>query len=648
MSDNALVDAVVADTEDDDAFVRATLASIDALEAPEARPAPPRLLVTKISFDGTYPAGLGGAAFHYERTINTGVYLWKAPNLRGKSTVLRAIKWALTGTFASDARATQGWIGAVQLEFLLGDTSHRLRFTRGGPRQHDGAIERRDGDQWTEIRVFHNQGQHIGAVREFFSSAFGLDQLAWTQRIANSLETTEGHATWGTYFNGFFLDEQTYGDLVVPQLAPGAVNQKVFAALLGLPEVTRLNHIQIALDALNSRVEVARVVRGSHGGSEASLDKAKRELEKELENVRSRLDAQPKQTDLQAALRASDEAQDAFVKARRLLAEVREEVTLREASLHHAEARCRMLKDSVEFRLFFNGIEVTHCPRCERSVGDEEMKRELDRHLCRVCGHDVPREDDDEVEALRDELDHAEEERGAAQDGVAKSVRAEESAERAYAKAQDALREASRILDAATTGAAPLLARRDELNLELGKLAGRLESMKVATAEELERLRNIYEAARRHLLEQQDAGGAATLEAFQTTATELAHRFGLTDIESIRYDRERTLRIMQAGEERTYGAFSGGGQQRLKIAIFVALAVLSCSRPEVRHPRILIIDSPAGHEMVEKDVVSVASALRQLEAEHAADLQVLVASARDPLEEATVKGKREIHPGYLF
>lgn len=648
MTDDPLLAAVQAATDDDGPTIRETLAKIEVLDLPSARPLAPRLLLTKIAFDGRKPAGLGGADFHYERDLTTGVQLWKAPNLRGKSTVLRTIRWALTGGVANDARATQDWITATQLDFTLGGTAHRIRFTHAPARLHEGAIERRDDDSWSALCTFGSQQQHMEAARDFFAAAFGLDRLSWTQHKANSLETTEGHATWGTYFNGLFLDEQTYGQLVAAPALPGGVNQKVIAALLGLPDLVRINRLQQALDGLRVRGDVAKVVRASHGGSEASLARAKRVMEEELVELRARLDAQPKQTDLQAALKVSDAARAAFVTAIGKVADLSEEAAARAAAVSNAEARCRMLKDSVEFRLFFNGIEVTHCPRCERAVGEAEKQREAAEHACRVCGRDVPTEGDDGVASLRDELEQAERDRSADQEESAKSTRARDAAERAQERAREAVDATAAALDAVTVGAAPLLERRDELNVEIGKLQGRLEGMRAATDEELERLRVIYQAALAHLLARQEQDGAETLDAFRTTATHLARQFGLADVEHITFDRDRALKIVQAGEDRTFGHFSGGGQQRLKIAVLLAIALLGASRPESRHPRLLFIDAPAGHEMVKSDEVAIAAALRDLEERHGAEIQVLLASAHDPLVEATVPEKRAVTKGYLF
>lgn len=648
MTDDALLAAVVDATGDDEPTVRATLTQIDVLDLPSARPPAPRLLLTKIAFDGRKPAGLGGEGFHYERDLTTGVQLWKAPNLRGKSTVLRTIRWALTGGVATDARATQDWITSAQLDFTLGGVDHRIRFTHAPPRQHHGTIEQRTDDGWTPVRTFTSNQEHGEVAREFFSEAFGLDRLSWTQHKANSLDTTEGHATWGTYFNGLFLDEQTYGQLVAPAALPGEVNQKVIAALLGLPDLVRINRVQQAIDRLRVNSDVAKVVRGSHGGTEASLRRAKEGFEAELVQLRARLDAQPKQTDLQTALRASDEARTAFVSAIGKVAALNEEVSARAAAVSATEARCRLLKDSVEFRLFFNGIDVTHCPRCERAVGEAEKQREVSEHACRVCGQDVPTESDDEVAALRDELKQAEEDLQTARDDAAKTTRARDAAERAHEKAREAVDATALALDAVAIGAEPLLERRDALNVEIGKLEGRLEGMRAPTDDELESLRRIYRAALAHLLGRQDEDAAATLAAFEATATDLAHRFGLTDVERIAFDRERTLKIVQAGEDRTFGHFSGGGQQRMKIAVLLAIALLGASRPEVRHPRVLFIDAPAGHEMVGVDAVAIAAALRDLEARHGAEVQVLLASASEPLKEATVPEKRAVTKGYLF
>ncbi len=648
MTDDPLVDAVVGATGEDAATVREILGAIDVLEIPPPRPPAPRLLLTRIAFEGKKPAKLGGEMFQYERDLAGGVNLWKAPNLKGKSTVLRTIRWALTGGVGTDARTTQDWITSATLDFSLDSVAHRIRFTHAPPRQHEGSIERAREGGWEPIATFRSQTQHEVMTRQFFADAFGLDRLSWTQHKANSLETTEGHATWGTYFNGLFLDEQAYDELVGGVGPVGNVGPKVLAALLGLSDLVRINRLQLARDGLRVQGEAAKIARAVHGGTEASLSKAKNTLEEELLALRERLAAQPKQTDLQAALAESDAARSALVAATGKVADLTEEVRARAAARAAAEAQRRMLQDSVEFKVFFNGIEVTHCPRCEQPVEEAAKAREASEHACRVCSRAVPSETDDDVAALRDELTAAEKRMTQSQDAEQRTSRQLETAERALDGARERVDAAALALQAVTIGTAPLLDRRDQLNQSIGQLQGRIESMRVPTDAEMDQRDRIYVAAVEELQARQAAEDRALLDAFTATATDLAHRFGMPDIERVAYDRDKIVRIVEAGEDKTFEKLSVGGQQRLKIAILLAIALLAKKRDEVRHPRVLFIDAPGGHEMVAADVAAIAKALRGLEREQGDDVQVLVACALDQIIGATVKAKSDIRDGYLF
>lgn len=648
MTAEALVLAVRQATGLENDLVRSELTAIDVLEEAPTRPRAPRLLLTKISFDGALPVNRGGRAFHYERDLAGGVNLWKAPNLRGKSTILRSIRWALTGGVGGEARKPQDWIQAVMLEFTLDGVAHRIQFTHVPPRAHDGAIERWDGRAWVTVESFKSQAAHDAVTRLFFARAFGLDRLSWTQHKANSLEVTEGHATWATYFQGLFLDEQSYDELIGGVGPVGKVAAKVLAALLGLPEVVRLNRLQLALDGLNITSERAKLARAEHGGTEVSLAKARDTLSAELQSLMTRLDAQPTQTDLQSALQASDAARAAFVLATGAVADLEEEVSTRAAARAGAAAQRRLLQDSIEFKIFFNGIEVTHCPRCEQEVDEEAKARESTQRVCRVCTRAVPGETDDAVAALRSELEVAEQRVAEAQQAEDAATRRLDSARRALEKSRADLGKAREELQAASVGAAPLLERRDELNMQIGQAQGRLGALRVPTDAELEQRRTIYLAAQRELKAAQDRDSADLLEAFSRRAVQLAHDFGLSEVQEVRYDPDHTVLITEAGERTTFEKFSGGGQQRLKIAILLAVAILALERPEVRHPRLLFIDAPGGHEMIEDDAAAIARALRTLDGQHSGDVQVLVASALDELVEATVPAKRHVASDYLF
>lgn len=644
MKPDELVEACVHASGVDEPTVRKILARAQLLEDVSPLPPPVRLEIRQVQIEGRKP---DGTVFPYSRDLASGIWLWNAPNLKGKTTVLRCIQWALTGDAGS--LATKDWITAVQLTFAVDGDVHRVSFQRAGHR-HEGKLEQAGVDAaWKVVTPFTSEAQHQRVVRDFFEARLGLARLEFVQRQAKSIKTTIGNVNWATYARALFLDEHEYGDLLLPPIYAGEQSQKILGAFLGLPDLVLVNRGEFALDQARIERERAELVAEKAGG-EPKLAQERQRLRVGLEKIQTELLAEPEQTELAIALRKQEQAKAALQAAVAVEADAEAEFNAREQTIAAARSEDQMLQDAIVFRRFFNGIEVSHCPRCERPVESGARQRERDTGSCRVCSRAVPSTSEDRVNelvqeraALAKQIDELVKDRDAAEKRLA-------TAQKRRAAAEPEWRDASDQVRAAAAGGAELLERRDQLNQELGRVSAQLATIEVPGGPELDQQRKVLEAAVDLLRRGQRTAAAEVIDAFCKLTLELARRVGLTELERVTLTDRGAVRFVEHGREKAFVGFSPGARLRLKIAVLLGLALLPTRTVTARHPRLLIVDSPAQHEMIDPDVSALAAFLRSLEDDLVMRdaVQVLVASAEPRLAGATVASKAEVREGPLF
>jgi len=617
---------------------------VDALAETGAKPPAPRLRLSRLRFSGTHP---DGKALRFDRVLPAGVTVWRAPNFSGKSTALRAIRWALTG--GGWAEQTRTWITEVELDFALEGQPHRVAFTMPASRRPTGAIETIEGAATRTIAKFSSADEHVRATHDYFVGRFALDRLTWMQHAPQKSELVEGGATWATYFRALFLDEESYSRLISRPGEAGGTDQKVFAELLGLPDVVRVNRVTTAIEALAEERRRSTLVRAGYGGSDTALSGERNRLERELAEVTATLEIAAKPGVLDAALAELRSAQDSVGVATSEVSTAASAVQQLSQTLLATQAAQRMLQESYEFRQFFNGVDVVQCPRCEQEITSARVESEQAHGQCRVCARPLPSIEDDALDEIRGQLDEMNQRIALVREDLDEAKGAEARATARVGRAREKHNDSAERVQELTALPDTILAQRDSLNLRLGAVRARLEALSVASEEQLAQRERILTCALSALRAEQRLIGDSLMIEYADSVTELGHTLGLPPNSTVRYTSEGPFTLVEPGrEDRSFWKLSPGEQLRLKLAAFIALARLPRVRTEPRHPGVLLLDAPGQHEMQQEDAAGLARSLRAIGTRFGDELQILVVTQLEQLLEAAAPAQRVHDQGKLF
>ncbi|MDQ5822768.1 MAG: AAA family ATPase [Chloroflexota bacterium] len=98
----------------------------------ESVPAPRTLRVLRVYIEGTkaLPTTSEPDTFVYDRSLRPGLNGWLGDNDSGKSTILKAIRWALTGsdTFLHMKGDVLSWIRNVAVEFDVDGSRYTIQY----------------------------------------------------------------------------------------------------------------------------------------------------------------------------------------------------------------------------------------------------------------------------------------------------------------------------------------------------------------------------------------------------------------------------------------------------------------------------------------------------------------------------------------
>jgi hypothetical protein len=124
---------------------------------------------------------------------------------------------------------------------------------------------------------------------------------------------------------------------------------------------------------------------------------------------------------------------------------------------------------------------------------------------------------------------------------------------------------------------------------------------------------------------------AEVAEALNSEVTELGRRFGITGLQDVEVELSTArMKVTIAGQQGSFSNSSPGERLRLKLALTVALFRIGQRSGVGRHPGLLLIDSPATQEAVDRDVAQI---LRDIQAvcDEQPGLQIITTSANPDL-----------------
>lgn len=635
---------------------------------------PVPLRVAKLSFRGvknldpSHPAVTGGTAnaktgkvevpFAFEWEPPVGVLgIGTGKNLRGKSTVLHVLTWALTGRRPDMKSDVTAWLKKVEVDWTVGPDVVRVRFDVSGGEPKDGFVELVGvgGDGALEVRqlaTFADADEFEGVMGAVMMGRLRLAEIpVWTK-------DRQVNHTWPSFSSSMEVRHNQL-DPIVGNVSTLAV--RMMQAFIGTDWVianaaamSALRRLETAAkdesDRASTASEVAEEALGEAQAVVAALEGQLAALGDDVPDVAEVMSS---------ATRATDLAREAHGLERQLMNEAASADTLR-LQIRASKARDHALVEDAQATRFFHQMEPTSCPRCTTPVEPEQVAAEHDDDKCSLCSKNLDSvtpmsETAAEVPGYEDEGD---DEGGV--DGVEALESGVTESEARMSDLRDRLNQlyaegdAARARYDADRNRIAAGGDRSRLQLELATANGVVKALSGQRAVTTDGSKptfdlSVLDAANAILTARVAAAQKAYLGAISMDISELVAKFGAPHLTDFALSGNANMNVKTNGVDTTYGGLVDGEKLRVKIATAIALIRHGHAAGLGRHPGFLIMDSPAAEEMPDSDLATMVEALLDVAGDEQMQIVVATRSAQ-PLVDLLPDDHRRVVTGedYLW
>jgi hypothetical protein len=562
-------------------------------------------------------------------------------NLRGKTSILRILMWALRGRcdLRQDVRT---WLRHVEVDLAIDATAYRIAFdvTGGIPR---GELLREHGGGLTGVATFASDTEFEEVMGSAMMTALRLPVIAAAQ---------DGRRTqhaWPAYAGALLIHSDTLDQLLGDVRFAGLPSRllQMFVgtdwAAARAEATTAVTVAQTKLADLQSLADrQASAMNEAHARAVAAVASARQALA-DLPGPADDPQALADVLDLISKLDDDVAAcHDQLLLARAARAEVSDQLAAERTRRQQA------VEDAVAVR-FFQQMRPTVCPRCSAPVTGERRRAESNGRSCSICAteldlqalshHHVVSASAADSDRLRFTSTNPApgEEDGDAIDGIRALELAEadaaarlQTAEAAHRKAVTARTEAARPL-VAIAGAQHAAARRRDAELILARAQGAAAALAPRNgiagpdAHSISSLRQqirVLNAAKTITSDWVTDSQQQRLADLGAVITALARSFGMTNLTAVELAGNATMKVTTGGAQSNYSDCERGEKLRLKLATAIALIRQGRETNVGRHPGVLFVDSPGSEEMADDDFDTMLQALNAAAGD--ADIQVFI------------------------
>jgi len=634
---------------------------------------------------------ISGEEFKYDQKFSSGINLWIADNMKGKSTIFKIIKYALTGadSIKPDIRK---WIEEIILEFQIGKAVFTIYINKSG--RDSGALYSFDIAKFLELRGnqkldtiekekefdFKSKTQLEEKLQEFFFEHFAFYVLKYTQKNSSkeSFELSTANLSWATYFKSIYLESSNYKFLFFAEEHLGAQGRKIFEMILGLRLTYPINMLTVQRDKVSEEIGKLKIAdRSKSENTKSQKDKIERAYNLAKENLKkvqagsiNRYDEKPLvdeyntiQQSINDNRKKTRSAKEAYDRANDKLSSIQDEVrNLEQDEIKIREEIGRLLKLENQLELykesesFFSNLDIKVCPHCEIEVNETKRQNERTNHVCSLCGEIAlqPKIEDDEiltkVSRVKGEVTVHEKKLKEITALIARqknqSSELLNSAADLYSKlvalpsVESDLRRLKELEENIDTivkereNQNQLYSQREELIKQEAVLKYQLEEIEKESStdsvDEIAKLnlkREILEFALLSLEKKRLQMNKDLIEKLEQLILNEIHEFGLTSINKIKISDKYELLFTQHEVTVNFSELTEGEKLRVKLAFYLSLIQLDIEHSLGRHPRFLIFDSPGGEEMIEQHLHGLSDFLKNVNQRHGKNLQIFVGSA---------------------
>lgn len=651
-----------------------------------------RLLVNRIKFNGIKP---DKKEFEFDKTFTNGVNLLLAGNLKGKSSILKIIKFCLTGN--SKVRDDiYSWLKFIYLEFSINDDRYTSFIDISGSRQKSILFklslekilnnEIKDEDKIFESNANNN---YVDEMEDFFFKEFQFYNLQWTQKdsrkTSNDINTS--NASWKTYYN--YLNQESKDSSV---MFSGGQDELCYQMLLGLKLTYPINRLKVKKEKKEHALAVSRVQKNKNVDSNDHLiKKIEAEIElyskslKELslsknisnneELLKNRSTIALKITENQNEIRNRENEilknRDKVESYRTDYKKNANEIEILKNLKNKTLKKINDLKEYLAIGIFFTNLDIQTCPHCNHSVDEDQKRKEKDSKECMLCNHSV-KEPLTDTETYEEKIKEYEKDIIKIDDQIElynkKNEQVEENGKLLNAKINEILTDIDELrsneLKLSKTynefGIQILKIEDEQLSVnnerlekekELAVLKYRLNELKtivpsigeeelVKYQKEIDLLQySIAELKSIRLNENQD-----TILQLESLILQELKDLGIPAVEEVKIGENFKIKYKINGIFVDFDGVSEGEQLRAKLAFYLGLIQLNIQFGYGKHPRFLIIDSPAKEEGDKNFIIGLKKVIEDVNNKYGDELQIIICTAKRELENINVSGKKYIIP----
>jgi hypothetical protein len=611
-----------------------------------------RLLIHRVRIGGHRHNTAQGKPipFCYDRIIQSGLNGWIAGNGAGKSTILKAIIWGLTGVepnFKPDVRA---WLEDIAIEIFLADTTYTIRyFPRSGSTRvmgkiyaHDLETVLNDATHLQVITLFSGASEMTKAIANFFSSQLEFAPSHWVQPTNFSIDLEQKSISWEIYAQALFISADDCTDYLFPHHSVnGKHHQRTLSLYLGLGLIDAVSKLEMEHDKARSEYsfEEKRVIANAQGIRELIG-----QLENEFNAVEERINSidmgQSILVDPAYLLKIREQlAQQTSLVTEKIQAEQQllsgEQEMLRIRD--EKQRTCQGLREAIEFKLFMGELTVEQCPHCEQPISQVRVEEEIQTKRCRVCHNELRpissveqykvllKEEEEKMSELENDLQKLKKE-------IRKSTKERESAEKDLARYQAELQDLPRQERAGfTIEIRELVDKKGYIRGQIQQLRALLEESHTQKLRELKNKADIFDTAFLQLQASVIKQHRDLLESLEEQTTQWAVLFGVPYLERVLFNNQLDMVIRQAGRSIRFNNMETSEMLRIKIAFHLTLLVLRIANHVGRHPGLLIVDAPGSGEMDEQRFDKILQGFLKIKSQLGNQVQILIASTREEL-----------------
>lgn len=636
--------------------VREVVASLDLRKLRPSQKVP-RLVVRWLRFTGTKtPTGKKASAIDYTRTFAPGVNVVVIEdNLVGKSTILKTIKFALTGDDGDYDDDVKGWIKDIWLRFTLDDREFTILLARREDGLHGALVP---GEKDCVIEDIPAGESSIGfrckgaediqeELRSFFIHEFKLATMGWTQaHPSKDGRASECWVTWQTFFQALRIPDDDHNYLLCrPDPGLGNQEQLLFSAFLGLHLIEPLN--QLSMEASS--------IKKKSAAKEEDTDKIaerKRKLNRQRKDLQTQLTALDDDLNRRLSVLLGGDLSLQIVEAEAELAAADVEVKGLEDQLQNMKtqvlqqrATARRLREQIALSGELSGIEVSLCPHCTQGINAAAVDREREFSKCRVCAKALPEAPEEEAAILEGAAVQFEQRASAIQAG---QDEVNEQLTDARKAAEAARHRAQTLRSAPKKGVSPEDLTRDNearasLNRQIGAIDHELATLERSSdpeAGEREKRAKIIERVQIVLKEEADTKNEAIQKRLNELVQPVVAALRANEIGGVNCSPMGVVRLTKGGKQISFTKIKNPGERfRAKLALYLAMMQLGCEPGFGRHPGFLLIDQLGTAEIVPVDLEASAVALKHIDDNFGEKVQIICCTARPEFKKATAATK---------